>query len=158
MDPLTITSNVVSTFIGKQLFSKAITDTSNSIYISITDIFNYNDNIDDVLNYLDIRERVKTVDLLIKDIQNYNQTITNCVSNLHDIILLIREDLKQINQIIELHKQKYFPNWRCLDCKFQLYNLKLHSKILDNRLEYLIKSLHIMNFNNQHIHKTTKVE
>ena len=109
------------------------------------------------MNHLDIRERIKTVDFLIKDIQDYNQTITNCVSNLHDIILLIREDLKQINLLIELHKQKYFSNWRLLDCKNQLYNLKLHSNILDQRLEYLIKALQIMNFN-QRIYKTTKIE
>ena len=129
MEPagMALTTNVISAFIGRQLFSQAISDASYTIYGSVSDIFSYSNKVDEVLTQLDIKERVKTVDLLIKDIRQYNQTITNCVSNLHDIIVLIREDLKQINHIIEEHKQKYFPNWRHLDCKIQLDNLKIGS-------------------------------
>ena len=138
MDPVT---NIFYTLIGQQIFSKAITDASDSIYISALNIYNYNENIDDIIKCLDIQERIKTVNLLIKDIKEYNNIISNCILNLHDIILLIREDLKQINIIIENHKKKYFSNWRVLDCKKQVKNLKLHSVILDKRFDYLIKSL-----------------
>lgn len=140
MDPVT---NIFYTLIGQQIFSKAITDASDSIYISALNIYNYNENIDDIIKCLDIQERIKTVNLLIKDIKEYNNIISNCILNLHDIILLIREDLKQINIIIENHKKKYFSNWRVLDCKKQVKNLKLHSLILDKRFDYLIKSLDI---------------
>ena len=149
MDPISgiaLTTNVISAFIGRQLFSQAITNASYSIYGSVTDIFSYSNKVDEVLIQLDIKERVKTVDLLIKDITEYTDTISNCISNLHDIILLIREDLKQINYIIKLHKQKFFCNWRRLDCKLQLNNLKIHSILLDKRLDYLIKALDIIQF------------
>lgn len=155
MEPI---STIVSTFIGRQLFSKAITDASDSIYLSVGNIFSYNENIDDVLQYLDIHERIKTIDLLIKDIKEYNNTISHCVLNLHDIILLIREDLKQINILIENHKDKYFSSWRFFDCKKQLKNLKLHSQILDKRLDYLIKALDIMDFSTKTKNKVLKKE
>ena len=137
MDPVT---NILYTFIGQQIFSKAISDASDTIYISALNIFTYNENIDNIIKYLDIHERVKTINLLIKDIKEYNKTINNCILNLHDIILLIREDLNQINIIIENHKKKYFSNWRILDCQKQVKNLKLHSVLLDKRFDYLIKS------------------
>ena len=59
------------------------------------------------------------------------------------MIIRIREDLRQISSIIKNHKEKYFTNWRSVDVKQQLYNLKLHSKLLDDRYDLFIKTLSV---------------
>ena len=57
------------------------------------------------------------------------------------MIIRIREDLKQIGLQIEKHKLKYFNKWRTVDVKRQIYNLKLHSNLLDRRYDLLLKTI-----------------
>ena len=153
MEPagMAITSNVISAFIGKQLFSQAITDASYSIYGSLSLVFNYNNDIDDTLTKLDIKDKIKNVDTLINTIKVSNLVINKSIEGLHEIIILIREDLKQINHKIDEHKQKYWSNRRHLNCSTQLKNIFIHSHILDNRLDYLMKSLNIINFTRKNL-------
>lgn len=144
---LSLTANVVSAFIGKQILGQAISDASGKIYGSISSIFNYNSKIDDIIKQLDIYERIKTIDLLIKDIDECNDTITNCLTGIHEIILNIREDLKQIDVRIKDHKQKYFAGWRKISCNTQLKSLRTNSILLEKRFDYLLKALEINKYN-----------
>jgi len=141
-----ITSNALSALIGKQILGQAITDAAYSIYTSIGCIFSYDTSISDTIIKLDIKERIKTVDSLIKNINKTNETIEVCLNSLHDIIILIREDLHQINIKINTHKNKYLSSWRYLNCNKELIHLKLHSKLLERRFDYLIKSLSVINY------------
>lgn len=141
-----ITTSVLSSLIGKQLMTQAISDASGSIYTNVSTIFNYNSKIDETLNFLDIKEKIKIIEEITKNITVTNKLIDSCIMSIHDIIIHIREDLKLINIKIKQHKQKYLCNWRKLDCGKLLFNLRMHSSILDKRLENLIKSINIINF------------
>jgi len=145
---ITIGANVVSALIGRQILSQAISDASGSIYSSLGDIFYYSANVDRVLCELDIANKLVTMEFLIKEL-NANcscideESIHTCLENLHDMILRIREDLKQIGQQIEKHKTKYFSKYRSVDVKPQIYNLKLHSRLLLDRYDLLIKTIEL---------------
>ena len=56
---VTLTRGVVSALIGRQILTQAISEASGSIYTSISPIFSYNTNLDELLLQLDIKERVK---------------------------------------------------------------------------------------------------
>ena len=142
-----LTTNLVSALIGRQILGQAISDASYSIYGTLGCIFSYDTTIDDTIRSLDIKARIKMVDSLIKHIDEYNDTITTCLTGLHEIIILIREDLKQINSIILEHKRKYLSNWRHLDCRKQIKSLRINSKLLDTRLDFLIKALEVIRYN-----------
>lgn len=144
---VTFTRGVVSALIGRQILTQAISEASGSIYTSISSIFSYNTNLDELLQHLDIEERIKNFDSLINQIRINNNTVTYCIQGLHEIIILIREDLKQIDLKIKKHKGKYFSSWRSLGCSKEKKNLIIHSNLLDKRLDYLIKALSILEFN-----------
>ena len=145
---LTIGANVVSALLGRQIMSQAIADASGTIYTSIGDIFYYSNSVDKVLCELDIGNKIKTMELLTKEFSSAEKfdnedAINYCLENLHDMILRIREDLKQISSIIKEHKLKYFSKWRTIDIKNQIYSLKVHSSLLDKRYDLLVKTLNI---------------
>ncbi len=142
---ISLSTNVISAIIGKQLFCQAINDASNSIYGSLSSIIYYNDDIHDILLKLDIKNKIKNIELLIQKINKSNELINKCIENLHDIILLIREDIKQINIKIKNHKNLYFSNWRYINFTKELKNITIHSNILDIRLDFLIKTINIFN-------------
>ena len=144
---ITLTTNIFSTFIGKQVLGKAISDASSSIYTSIGSIFGYNSIINDTITGLDIQERIKTIIFLIKDVKNYTEAVEKCINSIHDIIIEIKQDLKLIEYKINNHKKKYLSRWRKLSCSKELKNLKIHSDLLEKRLEYLIKGLQIAKCN-----------
>tara|TARA_B100001093_G_C26806503_1_gene1005723 strand:+ start:866 stop:1357 length:492 start_codon:yes stop_codon:yes gene_type:complete len=145
---IAIGANVVSALIGRQILSQAISDASGTIYSSLGDIFYYSANVDKVLCELDIANKLITMELLIKELNSHSdcfdeESIHTCLENLHDMIMHIREDLKQIKEQIEKHKTKYLSKYRSVDVKFQIYNLKLHSKLLLDRYDLLIKTIEL---------------
>lgn len=144
---LALTSNVISTFIGKQVLGKAISDASGSIYTSIGSIFGFNKKINETILKLDIKERIKTINSLTKDVDNYSEAIEKCLNSIHDIIIEIKQDLMIIEKKIKNHKNKYFSGWRKLNCNKELKNLIIHSDLLEKRLEYLLKGLQIARCN-----------
>jgi len=141
-----ITTNVLSALIGRQILGQAVSDASYSIYDSVGSIFNYNNNIDNTLRQLDIKEKVKSVDSLISQIGNCNNVIVELLTGLHEAIILIREDLKQLEFKVNEHKAKYFSTWRYLNCKNQLDSLILNSAILDKRFDYIIKAVLLIGY------------
>lgn len=150
---ISLGSAAVSALLGRQIMTQAISDASYSIYSSIGEVFYYATSVDKVLAELDIGNKIKTMDLLCKDLSNNksysdekDSTINFCLDNLHDMIIRIREDLRQISCKIKSHKTKYFNNFRSVDVKEQLNNLKLHSKLLDQRYDLFIKTLNVSNF------------
>jgi hypothetical protein len=140
-----IGANVVSTLIGRQIMTHAISDASGSIYNSIGDIFYYSNSIDKFLTELDIENRIKNMQLIITKFEDIKEddSINQCLEGIHDMIIRIREDLKQINIKIEKHKNKYINKWRSLNIKDQMYNLKIHSLLLDKRYDFLVKTVNL---------------
>mgnify|MGYP006088203853 FL=1 len=75
-----------------------------------------------------------------------NESAINfCLDNLHDMIIRIREDLKQLKTLIDYHKSKWFNSMRSLDVRTQLTNLKLHTQLLDSRYELFVKTITVYN-------------
>ena len=83
--------------------------------------------------------------LIITKFENLkdDNSINQCLESIHDMIIRIREDLKQINAKIELHKNKYLNRFRSLNIKEQMYNLKIHSHLLDKRYDFLVKTVNL---------------
>ena len=141
-----ITGQLVSSIIGKDLVTKAITDSANSIYKLIYGIVDYKDlSIESYIYELDIQNKINIVELLLSEIEEHNlsKLVMTSLSGLHDIILNIREDLKQISIIISNHIEKYLSSWRTIDTSIQIKQLTRHVKILDSRLDMLMKILSI---------------
>ena len=76
--------------------------------------------------------------------KNNNKLIIESLESIHDMIIKIREDLKNINVKILKHKDKWFNKWRSIDVKTELVNLKLHCNVLDKRYSLMTQSLKIV--------------
>ena len=142
-----IGTSVISALIGRQILTQAISDASYSIYGSISDIYYYSNSVDKVLISLDVKQKIKLVEDVCKILQNReknNELISNCLESIHDMIIKIREDLKNINIKISKHKYKWFNRWRSIDVKVELINLKVHCDILDKRYSLMSSSLKIV--------------
>lgn len=141
---LIIGTNVISTLLGKQILTQAVSDASGTIYDSLGSIFSSDIRIDNYIRRFDLKNRINMVEMIIKNIDNYNIIIESSITSLHDIILDIRSNLKEVENKIKLHKYKYFNKWRKIDCRAELLKLEQNSQIFDKRFDYFIKSMPIM--------------
>ena len=140
-------TSVISALIGRQILSQAISDASYTIYGSISDIYYYSSKVDRVLIALDVKQKIKIVEDVCKILQNKEKNIdliSNSLESIHDMIINIREDLKNINIKIGKHKDKWFNRWRSIDVRTELLNLKLHCDVLDKRFNLMTKSIKIV--------------
>jgi hypothetical protein len=149
---LSLGSAAMSALLGRQIVSQAITDASSTIYTSVGEVFHHTSSIDKVLCKLDINNKVKVIELLCNSIQSRvlketddSSAINFCLENLHDMVIRIREDLKQIKSKIDYHNSKYFTSWRSLDARMELNNLVLHTELLEQRYDLFIKTQTISN-------------
>ena len=152
-----LTSQFVSSIIGKDLMTKAISDSANSIYNLLYGIVDYRDHsIDTIIDELDIQNKINIVEQLIEQIEEREITklIMISLTGLHDIILNIREDLKQISTMITVHRDRYFYYWRSIDFTVQKKQLCKHVNILNSRLDMLMKILSI----SQHFQNSNKIK
>lgn len=144
---LMLGGNIVSILIGQKILSQAITDASSSIYSMIGGIFYYSKSIDRILVELDIFEKVKTMETLVGKLCRVNlerdKAIYYSIESIHDMIMRIREDLKQLLAKVERHKKKWFNKYRSINIKEEVENLKLHCKLLDSRYDLLVKTTNI---------------
>lgn len=139
-------SEIISVLIGRQIVTQAISDASNSIYHSITGLVLYSDDVNGILSELDLGSKIKILEELLKCLSNYkkkNSIIDMTLEQLHDMVLQIKRDLHIISEKLKNHNEKWFSNYRKVNCKKELAKLKIHSKILDNRLELFFKSINL---------------
>ena len=143
-----IAGKLITYTIGKHLVSKAIVDSSQNIYGTITSIYYYSADIEAVIRELDIKQRLETIEKvcasLCEDDDKAN-IVEGCLESIHDVILEIKADLKNINAKLAKHKRKFFNNWRSVNVKKYLHSLKLHSVLLDRRYNLLINSMRVLN-------------
>tara|TARA_B110000208_G_C11613175_1_gene374378 strand:+ start:401 stop:844 length:444 start_codon:yes stop_codon:yes gene_type:complete len=142
-----IAGQILTTVIGKHLLTKAIADSSTSIYGSLSSICFYSKDIDKTIKSLDIKSKLKTIEGACRSLGSlefHEQTIDTCLESIHEIILNIKCDLKIINKKVAKHEGKYFNSWRSLNLKKELESLKLHCKILDQRYELLANTMTIL--------------
>ena len=134
-----ITSIIISELIGKEVIS----DTVKGINSSISSIESFNINkVNDVLEELDIIKKIEIVNSLF---DNHNletdKTKVIALNNLHEISEKIMKELEEINKDIEYTKTIYFSYFRSSPYFEKLNKLKKHCKILDERMDLVLRLL-----------------
>jgi hypothetical protein len=143
------TTQLVSSLIGNDIITKAIGDTSSTIYLLLYGILDYQDlYLEKFMEDLDIKYQIKCVEGIINNLDKIiiDKTLETSLENLHEIICKIREDLKQIDHNMKNHKLKWFYSYRRIDNIIQFENIKIHKKILNERLELFMKIVKINQF------------
>ncbi len=136
------TGQIVSTLIGNDILTRAISDTANTIYHLLYGLVDLQDPIlEKTIDELDVKAQIKCVESIIGNLDKSRVTSSLNISleHLHEIICRIREDLRHINVNFEKHTQKYFYSYRRIDNSLEIINLTRHKKILDQRLEMFMK-------------------
>ena len=147
------TGQLVSTLIGSDILTKAISDSAGTIYNLLYGLVDNGDpELDRVLDELDVHAQMKCVDSVTQtlDSNTITKTLHLCLEQLHEIICRIREDLRQIRNNMEVHRKRYFSSYRRPQNTDQIQNLRRHKHTLDQRMDMLIKVIHI-----EQLHKVT---
>jgi len=143
-----IAGKLITYTIGKHLVSKAIVDSSQNIYGTITSIYYYSADIEGIIRELDIKQRLETIEKVCTSLCEYDDKaniVEGCLESIHHVILEIKADLKNINAKLAKHKRKFFNNYRSVNVKKYLHSLKIHSALLDRRYNLLINSMRVLN-------------
>ena len=130
-----------SLFISELIGKEIISDTYKSINTSISNIQSCNESIiNSMLEELDIIKKIEIVNSLFGEIEGIdNKTKILALNNLHEIADKIKEELEEIQKDIKYCQTLYFVSWRSKPYLTKLKNLSKHSKILDNRLDLVLK-------------------
>jgi hypothetical protein len=154
------TGQILSTLIGNDLMTKAISDSANTIYNLLYGLVEFQDPVlERTLEELDVKEQVRTVETLIRNLQKprISESINLCLEQLHEIICRIREDLKQISRNMEIHKTRWLYTYRPVDNRIQIANLKKHKSILDQRLDMFMKVFRVESPSDNPVSDTSKL-
>lgn len=144
----TLPLSLMTSLISKEVIATAIRETSSSIYTVMYGLVDTKyPEIEKVLTELDIKAQIISIESLIANIKDINDTVHLLLNYLHQIICDINDDLTKINFSIKSHKKKYFYKWRTPDYVPYLKKLKNDHKVLEKRLSMLIRVLSV----NQHL-------
>jgi len=145
IEPLLITSSL---FLGKEMFTTTVTNTTKNIYNGIEKIIlNDNAHFKKILDNLDINTTLDIIHTFIIDVHNdkkiFNDTLTKIFNYLETILKTIETEIEHINLELDAHSKKWFYKYRTSNCEYLLNNLINHVKILDERFNLLIKIIKI---------------
>ncbi len=140
---------LVSMFIGQKLLTDTITVTTTSIYSVLNrPAFNMY-SLDKFVYELDISEKIRTIEAILKEIceKTYlkSDAIKICVDNIHNMIVLIKDDLHKIEEIVLKHKDKWLSGWRSVAIDNEMAELRLHMRLLSERYDLLVKTSNFIN-------------
>jgi len=155
MEPLEILiyggTKLVS-LVGVGLTISTITRTTQNIYDVATYIGGISksasDDIKRKIDELDLINTLRLIDSFINTIDQskVNQIITNCLNSLHHTINLIASEMKILRYEIKYNSSLYFGySWRAYDCMPRVKKLESMKKILNERLDILVKLIPVSN-------------
>lgn len=123
------------------LGAKIITKTLDNV-LKLTSVDkNKHPGIHQVLVELDIESKLVIIHSMVKEIKKYktSEMIDVCLCNLNEIVEKLSETLISIHNELDYHSTKWFSSWRTPNTENYLVVLNLESKILDKRLDLLVK-------------------
>ena len=138
---------LLGSLLGREVVAKSISEITNKTYSNISILINNNTFIfKEILEDLDIKVKIQIIDKLILDLdkkKNLSEHIHVCLINLHNIIEKINNEILEINKKnLEYEKVWLKMIYSNPACKL-INNLKKHTKIMDTRLDMLVKLLTI---------------
>ena len=145
LEPLIVSSSLL---IGKEMFTQTITTTTKNIYNGIDRVL-LNDNIQfkELLDELDINTKIDIINSFIIDIHKehkiFNETLNKTFKYLETSLTTIDKEIKNIDEELVNHNNKWFNKIRTSNYPTMLNNLIKHMKILDDRFNLLIKLMNI---------------
>ncbi len=131
---------MVATFVGREV----VVESTTATYSTLKSLLGFNQHVDTVLEELDIQTQLKIVESLLKSI-NDDPKIHVCLNEVNEIIQKIHWEMEKMYHEIDVHPQKWFASYRSPNCNKELQNLRKYSKIMDKRVEMLIKLTTLFN-------------
>lgn len=129
------------------LLSAAVGDTSSTM-LSIMKNNVYYPQLNNVLEETDLYAKMNVIQKLLENFPKeleQNDIIKTTLSNLHDIIISINNELQKIDNEINYHESyRYLSKWRTPHYKYNLKKLKKYKNILDERFNTLIKLINVL--------------
>ena len=138
----------IVSFLTSSVVSVAVNDTSVLLLSMIKDAVIEYPALNKIIEKIDLNAKLNLIENLMNEIpENYekNKTIAVGLSNLHETVLKIQDELKVINNIIHEHEQKYFYYWRTPYYYYNLVNIEKYNKTLDERFDILLKLITTFN-------------
>ena len=138
------TTAVTATLLTNDVMTKKISFTVSNIYTLAKNIF-YTDpsidlySLDKLEKKLDLLFTIKVYDLWIQEVSNNskspscNEAILNFKNGLEDIHSI----LKQIEEKIKIHKEKWFSGYRSISFQNEMEELQSSKTILDQRFNLI---------------------
>ena len=136
-----IETAIISTLLGREVIRQSITESTRSILFTVSGIMNTKHfELIELLEELDIMHYIKIInslndDLKDKDISN---TIHLSLENLKTIVDKILSEIKSIENEIKLFETYWFKSLRTPNFLSSIDKLKIHHKVMVNRLNLLL--------------------
>ena len=142
-----IGAEIIGGLIGRQIITDAITDASFKIYQLLTGIITHSNSAESVITELDVINKIKYLEKMCIIIGKHkNQEVVNLtLESIHDMILKIKADLNIINDKVTYNKTTMIGKIYKKNIKNNLINLRLHCKLLDDRINLFSKSFQSFN-------------
>lgn len=104
-----------------------------------------NPYLQEIINDMDLHADFKVIGALLEEISDdkTNKAVGICLKNVSDMVQEIKSELEAIKQEIIEHEARWFAGWRTPNYEKNIKNLIKHKKILDNRVDLLIKLLRV---------------
>lgn len=135
------------------LSQKVITQTIQTSFGLVKNfVSTHHEQINEVLEETDLLSKLEVIQALIHDIQDHPSTkdIWTCTQksliHLSIIVEKISLLLKQIDEKIQRHQQKYFSSWRALNYEKLILELKSNIRLLDMRYLVFLDILKVTSF------------
>jgi len=135
---------IITSMVGQELFSHALTNTTNSIYSEVAYLTGYSIyNFKEIIENLDIIAKIEIISILIKEYEQSSIFIDGsrkkCLESLVVIIEKINHEMLAIRDAINEHEKKWLHKWRGNVYEPMIKSLVSHVKIMENRLELFTK-------------------
>lgn len=139
------------TYLGQAVMAKGITEMANDIYTTLHSCFIL--KCPELLLFLekiDIENTVLNIEQLFHEfsIKKESNAIKEALCSIKQIIILIKNELKKIEEIVINHRNKFLHKFRKPNYKINLRKLETYNELLNKRFNHFLKLLKVINNEN----------